>query len=32
VTGEKPTNRKIEQAKNLGVKILTQKEWSNLLN
>ncbi len=32
VTGEKPTNRKIEQAKNLGIKILTQKEWSDLLN
>ncbi len=32
VTGEKPTNRKIEQAKNLGIKILTQKEWFDLLN
>ncbi len=32
VTGEKPTNRKVEQAKNLGIKILTQKEWSELLN
>ncbi len=32
VTGEKPTNRKVEQAKNLGIKILTQKEWSDLLN
>ena len=32
VIGEKPTNRKIEQAKNLGVKILTQQEWSDLLN
>ena len=32
VTGEKPTSRKIEQAKNLGIKILTQKEWSDLLN
>ena len=31
VTGEKPTNRKVEQAKNLGIKILTQKEWSDLL-
>ena len=30
--GEKPTNRKVEQAKNLGIKILTQKEWSDLLN
>ncbi|ARJ48771.1 NAD-dependent DNA ligase LigA [Candidatus Pelagibacter sp. RS40] len=32
VTGEKPTNRKVEQAKNLGIKILTQKEWSDLFN
>ncbi len=32
VTGEKPTNRKVEQAKDLGIKILTQKEWSDLLN
>jgi len=32
VTGEKPTNRKVQQAKNLGIKILTQKEWSDLLN
>ncbi len=32
VTGEKPTNRKVEQAKNLGIKILTQKEWSDLMN
>ena len=32
VTGEKPTNRKVEQAKNLGIKILTQKEWYDLLN
>ena len=32
VIGEKPTHRKIEQAKNLGIKILTQEEWSDLLN
>ena len=32
VIGEKPTSRKIEQAKKLGIKILTQKEWSDLLN
>ena len=32
VIGEKPTNRKLEQAKNLGIQILTQKEWSDLLN
>ena len=32
VTGKKPTNRKVEHAKNLGIKILTQKEWSDLLN
>ncbi len=32
VIGEKPTNRKVDLAKKLGVKILTQKEWSDLLN
>ena len=32
IIGEKPTNRKVEQAKNLGIKILTQKEWSDLFN
>ena len=32
VIGEKPTNRKLDQAKKLGIQILTQKEWSNLLN
>ena len=32
ITGEKPTNRKVEQAKELGVKILSQKEWLNLLD
>ena len=32
IIGEKPTNRKVEQAKRLGIKILTQKDWFNLLN
>ena len=32
VIGEKPTNRKVQQAKNLGIKILSQKEWYDLLN
>ena len=32
VIGEKPTNKKIEQAKNLGIKILNQEEWFKLLN
>ena len=32
VIGEKPTNRKVNQAKELGVKILTQKEWLKLLD
>ena len=32
VIGEKPTIRKVEQAKNLGIKILSQKEWHDLLN
>jgi len=32
ITGEKPTTRKVQQAKELGIKILSQKEWLNLLN
>ncbi len=32
IIGEKPTNRKVKQAKELGIKILSQKEWLNLLN
>ena len=32
IVGEKPTNRKIDQAKKLGVKVLSQKEWLNLLD
>ena len=32
VTGEKPTNKKVELANQLGVKILTQDEWLKLLN
>ena len=32
IIGEKPTNRKIEQAKELGIKILSEKEWLNLLD
>jgi len=32
VLGEKPTNKKIEMAKKLGVKILTQEEWTKFLN
>ena len=32
IIGEKPTNRKVEQAKEMGIKILSEKEWLNLLN
>ena len=32
VSGEKPTNKKIELAKKLSVKIITQQEWTKLLN
>ncbi len=32
IIGEKPTNRKLEQAKELGIKILSEKDWLNLLN
>ena len=32
IIGEKPTNRKVEQAKELGINIISQKEWLNLLD
>ena len=32
VFGEKPTNKKIELAKKIGVKVLNQQEWVKLLN
>ena len=32
VTGEKPTKKKIEQAKKIGIKILSQKDWIKILN
>ena len=32
IIGEKPTNRKVEQAKELSIKILSEKEWLNLLD
>ncbi len=32
IIGEKPTNRKVEQAKELGIQILSQKEWLRLLD
>ena len=32
IIGEKPTNKKVEKAKQLGIEILSQKEWANLLN
>ncbi len=32
VLGEKPTNKKIELAKKLSVKIISQQEWTKLLN
>ncbi len=32
IIGEKPTNRKVEEAKKLGINILSQKEWLNLLD
>ena len=28
----KPTKKKIDQAKNLNIKILTEKEWNKILN
>ncbi len=32
IIGEKPTKRKVLQAKEMGIKILSQKEWLNLLD
>ena len=32
ITGEKPTKRKIDAAKDLNIKILSQIEWLNMLN
>ncbi len=32
IIGEKPTNRKIEKAKELGIAIISQKQWLNLLD
>ncbi len=32
VIGEKPTKRKVEQAKELGIKIISQKEWLTLFD
>ncbi len=32
VLGEKPTTKKVELAKKIGVKILNQQEWAKLLN
>ena len=32
ITGEKPTTRKVQQAKELGIRILSQKDWLNLLD
>ena len=32
VTGDKPTKKKIDQAKTLGVKLISQNELMNLLN
>ena len=32
IAGEKPTKKKIDTAKNLKVKILSQTEWTKMLN
>ena len=32
IVGEKPTNRKVVQAKEMGIKILSQEDWFNLLD
>ena len=32
IIGDKPTNKKVKKAKELNIKILTQKEWFGMLN
>jgi DNA ligase (NAD+) len=32
IIGEKPTKRKVESAKELKIKIITQSEWLKMLN
>ena len=32
IVGDKPTKRKVESAKELNVKILSQEEWFKMLN
>ena len=32
VGNSKPTKKKIDQARDLKIKILTEKEWNNILN
>ena len=32
IIGDKPTNRKVQQAKELGIKILSQDEWLKFLD
>ena len=32
IIGDKPTSKKVNQAKNLKVKIINQKKWQEMLN
>ena len=32
IVGEKPTTKKVNNAKEIGVKIINQKEWLKMLN
>ena len=32
ITGEKPTNKKVNMAKELKIKILSQKQWKEMLD
>ena len=32
VTGERPTTKKVKQAKELGIKVISQSEWTKILN
>ena len=31
-TSEQQTNKKVEQAKKIGIKVISQKDWNKLLN
>ena len=32
IIGDKPTSKKVKKAKELNIKVITQKEWMSMLN